>query len=73
MIGHKTLGEIRAELEKALAVTAGSNSGRSEVMASLERFLRGEQPSNKSLQPTGAAMPVTQGSKSLKAAPTAEL
>ena len=38
MMGHKTLGEIRAELEAALGRGAALRSGHGEVAESLRRF-----------------------------------
>jgi hypothetical protein len=45
MMGRKTLGEIRAELEAALAHGAVLESGRGEVLESLRRFLGRESAS----------------------------
>lgn len=45
MIGRKTLGEIRTELEAALARGAALRSARGEVPESLRRFLGRESPS----------------------------
>jgi hypothetical protein len=45
MMGHKTLGEIRAELEAALARGAALRSWRGEVPESLRRFLGRESTS----------------------------
>lgn len=45
MMGRKTLGEIRAELEAALARGAALGSGRGEVLVSLRRFL-GREPAS---------------------------
>lgn len=45
MIGRKTLGEIRTELEAALTRGAALRSARGEVPESLRRFLGRESPS----------------------------
>ena len=48
MMGRKTLGEVRAELEAALARGTALGSGRGEVLESLRRFLgRGSAPAAK--------------------------
>jgi hypothetical protein len=45
MMGRKTLGEVRAELEAALARGGALESGRGEVPESLRRFLGRESAS----------------------------
>ena len=45
MMGRKTLGEIRVELEAALGRGAALRSGHGEVTESLRRFLGLESPS----------------------------
>ena len=51
MMGRKTLGEIRAELEAALERGAALQSGRGEVPESLRRFLGREASSSASAGP----------------------
>jgi hypothetical protein len=51
MMGRKTLGEIRAELEAALERGAALRSGHGEVTESLRRFLGREAPSAASAGP----------------------
>ncbi len=52
MMGRKTLGEIRAELEATLSRSEALRSGRGEVPESLRHFLGRE-----SEQPAGQAVP----------------
>lgn len=52
MMGHKTLAEIRAELESALGHGSALPSGRGDVVESLRRFLGCESDADAGPVPT---------------------